>query len=70
MLKRRNYSVGNKISNADFWLKKVEWTYIFNSIPFQNHIKIKHNIECFIKKDETRREKENGRRMMVPKCGN
>ena len=70
MLKRRNYSVGNKISNVDFWLKKVEWTYIFNSIPFQNHIKIKHNIECFIKKDKTRREKENGRRMMVPKCGN
>lgn len=58
MLRRRNYSVDNKISNVDFWLKKVEWAYIFNSMPFQNHIKIQHNIKCFIKKVETRRERE------------
>ena len=60
MLKRRNYSIDNKISNIDFWLKKVEWTYIFNSIPFQKTT-LKYNIILNVL---LRRMKQEGKKRM------
>lgn len=36
----------------------VDWTYTFNSIPFQNHTKIQYNIKYLIKKHKERKEEQ------------